>query len=140
MDWMVATPFRASSLPLALFAALDLRLPPAAMWIHECVIEQELSSKVQRQYLRHYGRLARLPVPLFVYELADDQVTQYADVVRGRLSDTAFAIIEPKLRDGLGIEVYYYPTLPVRASDLFVREIRHAFAPALSLDTLESTF
>src|SRR5690606_2291908 len=39
-DWMLDAPFRASALPLALHFPLDMKLPPAAMWIEECVAEQ----------------------------------------------------------------------------------------------------
>ncbi len=66
-DWMLNTPFRASPLSLGLHFPLDMRLPPAAMWIEECVAEQAVSSRIQQEYLDRYGRLARLPLPLFVF-------------------------------------------------------------------------
>jgi hypothetical protein len=66
LDWMLRAPFRASYLPLGLHFPLEMKLPPGVVWLDECLIEQEITSKIQRQYLARYGRLARLPVPLFV--------------------------------------------------------------------------
>ena len=36
LDWMLQAQFRASRLPLGLHFALDMKLPPGAMWIEEC--------------------------------------------------------------------------------------------------------
>ena len=140
VDWMLRAPFRASYLPLGLHYPLDMKLPPAAMWIEECVLEQEIASAIQLDYFRHYGRLARLPVPLFVYELTSAHVQRYEAIVRARLSAAAFKRIEAKVADGLGIEVYYYPTLPVRAADLYVPDVKAAFRSDLRADVLDGTF
>lgn len=117
-DWMLSTPFRSSPLPLGLHFPLDMKLPPAAMWIYESVAEQEVATKLQAKYLAEYGCVARLPVPLFVFKYTDDQVARYAQTVRVRVSETAYKKFSNKLYDGLGVEVYYYPSLPVRVADL----------------------
>lgn len=140
LDWMLQVPFRASRLPLGLHFPLDMKLPPGAMWIEECVLEEDITSKIQREYLAQHGRLARLPVPLFVFEMTAEQVECYRRVVRARLSPAAFSRIEAKVSDGLGVEVYYYPSPPVRAADLLVPEVRQAFRAVLSADALEATF
>jgi hypothetical protein len=77
---------------------------------------------------------------LFVFELRPEQVHRYTDVVRARLSKAAFTRIEAKISGGLGVEVYYYPNLPVRAADLFFNEIRTSCASALTSQALEETF
>ena len=140
LDWMLNVPFRGSDLPLGLHFPLDMKLPPGAMWIEECVLEQEVTSGIQGKYLAQHGRLARLPVPLFVFELTAEQVERYRGVVRARLPQAAFSRIEAKIAGGLGIEVYYYPTPPVRAADLLITEIRRAFRAVLSEDALVATF
>jgi hypothetical protein len=79
-------------------------------------------------------------MPLFVFKLTPAQMARYEEVVRSRLSDDAIWKISNKLRDGLGVEVYYYPELPVRAADLLVGNVREAFKQALSPHQLEATF
>ena len=139
-DWMLNVPFRASPLPLGLHFPLDMKLPPSAMWIEECKAEQAVASKVQQQYLTRHGRLARLPVPLFVFKMTPEQNERYAQVVSSRLSADAMWKIKNKLADGLGVEVYYYPELPVRVSDLFVGNVRETFKAALTSEQVEATF
>lgn len=139
-DWMLGAPFRASALPMGLHFPLDMKLPPAAMWIEECKAEQAVSTRIQQQYLARYGRLARLPVPLFVYRMTPEQVGRYEAVVRARLSSDALWKIRGKLNDGLGVEVYYYPEIPVRVADLFVGNIREAFKESIAPERMEEVF
>lgn len=140
LDWMLGVPFRGSSLPLGLHFPLEMRLPPAAMWIQECMAEQAVSSRLQQRYLKRHGRVARLPVPLFVFKLMPEQMARYEAMVRDRISKDAFARISGKLVEGLGVEVYYYPELPVRVADLFVGNLRDSFRDALSPEQIQETF
>lgn len=138
-DWMLRARFRSSALPLGLHFPLDMKLPPAAMWIEECRAEQAVSSKVQLQYLRRYRQLARLPLPLFVFKMTPHQLACYEDCISSRISSEAMWKIRNKLADGLGVEVYYYPELPVRVADLFVGNVREVFRPCLAADNVEAT-
>jgi hypothetical protein len=138
-DWMLNAPFRASALPLGLHFPLDMKLPPAAMWIEESRAEQAVASKLQQQYLARHGQLARLPVPLFVFKMTPAQIGRYEEVVRPRISAEAFWKFKNKLADGLGVEVYYYPELPVRVADLFVGNVRETFKAALAPEQIEAT-
>lgn len=138
-DWMMNAPFRASALPLALHFPLDMKLPPAGMWIEECVAEQSVSSRLQRDFLRRYGRLAKLPLPLFVFKMTAEQDARYEATIRARLPEDAMRKIKNKLIDGLGVEVYYYPDLPVRVADLMVGNVRETFRSALDIDRMEET-
>lgn len=140
LDWMLGAPFRASALPMGLHFPLDMKLPPAAMWIEECKAEQAVATRVQQQFLGRFGRLARLPVPLFVLQMTQEQLDRYEAVVRTRLSSDALWKIRGKLKDGLGVEVYYYPELPVRVADLFVGNVREAFKGSIAPDRMEATF
>jgi hypothetical protein len=139
-DWMLSVPFRGSALPLGLHFPLDMKLPPAAMWIEECVAEQSVASQLQQQYLERHGRLARLPLPLFVFRMMPEQTERYEHVIRRRLPEDALRKIKNKLGDGLGVEVYYYPELPVRVADLFIGKVRETFNTMLAPEQVEETF
>lgn len=138
-DWMLRAPFRGSALPLGLHFSLDMKLPPGAMWIEECIAEQTVSSKLQHLYLNRYRRLARLPVPLFVFRMTPQQNARYEEIIRSRLSCDAIKKIKNKLADGLGVEVYYYPELPVRVADLAVGNVRETFKAALGEEQVADT-
>jgi hypothetical protein len=138
-DWMLGARFRSSALSLGLHFPLDMKLPPAAMWIEECLAEQAVSSKIQLQYFRRYGQLARLPLPLFVFKMTPEQVRCYEECISSRIPVEAMRKIRNKLTDGLGVEVYYYPELPVRVADLFVGKVRDVFSPFLASDQVEAT-
>jgi len=140
LAWMLNAPFRTSSLPLGLHFPLDMKLPPCAMWIDECRHEQEISSRIQGQYLLEHGKLAKLPVPLFVMQLTTAQLERYRDCVRALLPTMAFDRVATKIAAGLGVEVYYYPSLPVRAADLFTMEVKSAYRAVLNAKALERTF
>jgi hypothetical protein len=139
-DWMLNAPFRSSPLPIGLHFPLDMRLPPAAMWMEECMAEQKVSSRIQQLYLRRHGRLARLPLPLCVLRMTPGQVKAYEECVCSRISAEAFGRFRNKLNDGLGVEVYYYPELPVRVADLFFGDVRNAFKEFLVPGRVEATF
>jgi hypothetical protein len=138
-SWMLDTPFRSSSLPLGLHFPLEMKLPPAAMWIGECIMEQAVSSEVQQRFLKRHQRLARLPLPLFVFKMTPQQIERYQSVIYPGISKDAIKKINSKLTDGLGVEVYFYPELPVRVADLSVGNLREAFKDALVPEQLELT-
>ena len=139
-EWMLSAQVRSSPLPIGLHFPLDMKLPPAAMWIEECRSEQAVSSNVQRLFLSRHDRLARLPLPLFVFKLTSAQQARYEDVVRSRISEEAWKKFRSKMSDGLGVEVYYYPELPVRVADLHVGNVRETFKAALDPPQVEATF
>lgn len=139
-EWMLRAPFRSSYLPMALHFPLEMKLPPGTMWLEECLLEREITSRVQAEHLAHYHQLARLPVPLFVYQLTEEQVQRYRSVVQVGVPSSAFKRCEAKVAGGLGVEVYYYPSLPVRASDLLVDEIKRGCKSALEPEALDATF
>lgn len=139
LEWMLEAPFRFAQLAMGLHFSLEMKLPPAAMWIEECLAEQRVASGLQQRYLDRYGVIARLPVPLFVFKMNPEQNASYREVVRAKLSADAFNKIKNKISDGLGIEVYFYPELPVRVADLPVGNVRETFKAALGLDQVEET-
>jgi hypothetical protein len=138
-DWMLSAPIRASPLPLGFHFPLDMRIPPGAMWIHECTAEQELATAVQKRFLDEFGYFGRLPIPLFVFKFPDASVNRYSQTVRARMSEFAFKKFSNKLQDGLGVEVYFYPTVPVRVADLSSGNMKDAFGEFLSTECVADT-
>lgn len=136
-EWMLKAPFRSSVLPLALHFPMDMKLPPAAMWIEECIAEQAVSSQIQKQYFGCHGYLARLPLPLFVFEMTPQQNARYDEIISSRVPEGGMRNIRKKITDGMGVEVYYYPQLPVRVADLFVGNVRETFKQVLTSDRVE---
>jgi len=88
------------------------------MLIGECLAEQVNASKLQTLYLKRHGRLARLPVPLFVFKMTPQQTEHYEDLLRSKLPAEAMRRIKSRLAAGIGVEVYYYPGIPMRVADL----------------------
>lgn len=139
LDWMVKAPFRSAMLPMGLHFPLEMRLPPGAMWIEECMVEQRVASELHQRYLDRHESIARIPLPLFVFALTPDQNASYRDAVRARVSDDAYSKIKNKISDGFGVEVYYYPELPVRVADLYVGNVRGTFKAFLEAENVERT-
>jgi hypothetical protein len=125
---------------MALHFPLEMKLPPGAMWIEECIAEQVVSSKIQTLHLNRFERIAKLPLPLFVFKMTAEQVARYEEVIRSRISADAFKKCKNKLADGLGVEVYYYPKLPVRVADLFFGNTRETFEEDILPNKIETVF
>ena len=91
---------------------------PGAVTVSEARREAERATVVQSGHWRHYGRLARLPLPLFVFRHAAETEARTIEALRRELSEPALAVIEPALAGGLGVYAYYYPAPPVRVRDV----------------------
>jgi hypothetical protein len=135
LQWMLTAHFRNSDLPLGLHLPFVLRMPPGAMPIDECQREQRITSAFQQRHLDCYGELAQVPVPLLVHEYAGSDVARYVDTVRRNLPTAAFERVEARAKAGLGIEIYYYPSSPVR-----VENVHRAGVPlVVDVDSAEDT-
>lgn len=91
---------------------------PACLGLNEALREAERAAAIQRLHLRHYGALARLPLPLLVHRHSDDVLARMTEKLSRLLGTTAFREIEPMLGSGLGAYAYYYPTAPLRVRDI----------------------
>jgi hypothetical protein len=91
---------------------------PACLCLSEAIREAERAAAIQSLHLRFYGGLARLPLPLFVYGHTDEVREMMTGKLRRCLSGAAFETVEAALGSGLGVYVYYYPTVPARARDI----------------------
>jgi hypothetical protein len=118
LQWMLRARFRKRDLPVALHFPLSLRMPPGAFPIDECIREQQITTEVHRRHWAQYGCLAHCPLPLLSYELPREMSAAYASEVRNALPSQALERIEWRIQAGLGVGVYYYPSVPIRVADL----------------------
>jgi hypothetical protein len=127
LDWMAQAPLRRSSRVMADHFPLAEGKIPGALSLSEAMREAETALEVQAKHLKHYGELARMPVPLIVHSISDQKRDKCAEVIRRKLSKPAFERIAHVLKDGLAIYVYHYPSAPIRANysgDLSMPEFR----------------
>ena len=91
---------------------------PGSVTISEAQREAERAATIQSEHWRHFGELARLPMPLFVFRHALDTKERVLAALERELSEPAFHRASRSLADGLGVYVYRYPAPPVRVRDL----------------------
>lgn len=94
------------------------RKVPGCLTLDDALFEADRSSWYQSAHLAAYGASAHTPSPLFVFRHDDETVARTSEALRGQLSAPAFRVVERELEHGLGVYVYYYPTLPIRAQDI----------------------
>jgi len=94
------------------------RKVPGCLTLEDALFEAERSSWYQTAHLAAYGEPAHTPVPLFVFRHAAETVTRTSEALRHHLSTPAFRVVERELERGLGVYVYYYPSLPIRVRDI----------------------
>lgn len=116
VDWMLQAPLRKSTRVMGDHFPLAEGKIPGVLSLKEATREAQIALEVQQKHLRHYGELARIPVPLAIHALQSAQTARCTAVLQQKLSQPAFERIEPLLGGGLAVYVYYYPTAPVRAN------------------------
>lgn len=118
MDWLSQAPLRKSSRVMIDHFALSEGKIPGVLSRKEALREAQTALDVQRNHLKHYGELARVPTPLLIHHMSEERRLACAEVLRARLSKPTFDRIEPLLQDGIAIYAYYYPAPPIRANYL----------------------
>lgn len=91
---------------------------PGCLGLAEALREAERAAAAQERHLRHYGELARLPLPLVVHRHAEETTSRVRDGLRTILGADAFALAETLLAGALGVYVYHYPAAPIRAREI----------------------
>ncbi|SMG01555.1 hypothetical protein BSIN_4436 [Burkholderia singularis] len=89
--------------------------PPGVHPLWDADDEARCALQLQSAYYRRFGRLARIPTPLFVYRWPTEVRERALDVLRPQLSPRTATLVEAMIRDDLGAYVYYYPSYPLRA-------------------------
>ena len=91
---------------------------PLALHLPEAEEEAISGLNFQLQYLKRYGELARMPLPLVVVKWPDEATESFKKLLSPLLSpyanETAMRIIDK----GLASICYYYPGMPNRVRDL----------------------
>jgi hypothetical protein len=115
LRWMTTAQFRSHDLPMSEHFPLVQIKAPGTLTLVEAFREQRPTTRIQLLHLRHYGELALIPVPLMIHRLSADQNSACVAQLRNHLSRLSFEYIEPRVRGGLGIAIFYYPCAPLRA-------------------------
>lgn len=80
----------------------------------------ELTATFVRDYAQHFGRLPKTPIPLRVYRLPAEVCSEFVRASSEFLSDrmqlSARKRTEELTANGLGVYVYFYPGVPLRAA------------------------
>ncbi|MBV1857462.1 MAG: hypothetical protein KUG77_03555 [Nannocystaceae bacterium] len=105
------------------FATAEQKVP-MALSMDEARDEADVTLDFQARYFARFGRLANIPLPLLIYRWGDDVAQALLDAVLDGLCIPAQRSTRSMVAQGLGTLVYYYPSLPLRAS----QQARHATA------------
>lgn len=89
--------------------------PPGVHPLWDADDEARCALELQTAYYRRFGRLARIPTPLFVYRWPAEVRERALGILRPLLSPRTVTLVEAMIRDDLGAYVYYYPSYPLRA-------------------------
>ena len=114
--------------------------PPGVHPLWDAEDEAKCALELQLAYFRRYGRLARIPTPLFVYRWPREMRERALQVLRPLLSPKTATMVESLIGDELGAYVYYYPSYPLRAMHVRAGDVgpevsydaRHAALASLS--------
>lgn len=105
------------------FATSEQKVP-MGMSLHEARDEAETTLAFQRDYFTRFGRLAQVPFPLLIYRWDERAAARLLDAVMPHLCLASQRSTRAMVEAGLGALVYYYPSLPLRAS----QQAPHAIA------------
>lgn len=90
---------------------------PGCIGLGEALGEARVALEFQKAYHQRFGEFARAPVPLMVLQWPAEVPRRVLSDVSPLLSARAREIVERALEPGLGVYVYYYPSLPIRLLD-----------------------
>jgi hypothetical protein len=97
------------------FVATEHKVP-LGVSLHEALTQARITTQFQADHLARYGRLARVPVPLLVLRWPPKCSAGLVEALQPLLAPTSFENLLRVIEPGLAALVYYYPSLPLRAS------------------------
>ncbi len=77
LDWMSQAPLRKSGRVMVDHFPLAEGKIPGALSLNEACREAQIALAIQRRHLRHYGELARMPVPLLIHAIPAAHVAAF---------------------------------------------------------------
>lgn len=89
---------------------------PGCLTLDEAVTEAQRALELQRAHVAAYGELARIPLPLLVFQHTEDTKNRVLGQLAGILPDATARLARARADDGLGVYVYYYPSAPLRVT------------------------
>ncbi|WP_158502049.1 hypothetical protein [Vitiosangium sp. GDMCC 1.1324] len=104
---------------------------PGALTFSEALTEAQRAAEVQSGFLRRFGELGGLPVPLLVVRWPPEVVADFRARLLPLLSGFSLEIAESELEGGLACYIYWFPKAP------FPR-VSH-FAGALAMKSSQSS-
>jgi hypothetical protein len=107
-----------SGLPLLEHFTVFERKAPFVVLKDEALLEANKSSAVQTAHYKTYRKLARLPIPIFVFQISEIKTTQYLNDIKNLLSASSRTELMKITEPGLAVFVYFYPGNQLRVRDL----------------------
>jgi hypothetical protein len=105
-----------SPLKLTEHYLLQERKIPMAALSSELIVEARRAAEIQASHLRIFGKLAEIPVPLFVHRLPSKLEKPHLEKISKYISRKAIRRARTLLDEGLAYYVYWYPAVPLRAN------------------------
>jgi hypothetical protein len=139
LDWMLQAPLRKSNRVMADHFPLAEGKIPGVLSLKEALREAEIALDVQKKHLMHYGELAKIPTPLLIHSISDENKKVCVETLRRKLSESAFDKIDPLVQSGIAIYVYYYPSPPIRSNfwgDMGASQFKPFFERKPNLESL----
>jgi hypothetical protein len=90
---------------------------PGVVELEECKEDALQALEFQEKHLKAFGEIAHVPLPLFVFRWPDETVEKVKAILRPLVSPTALRHLQ-RLDSGLGVYIYYYPSVPYRMAHL----------------------
>ena len=88
---------------------------PGCLLFDEAAAEASIAAAIHKRLADDGGPLARLPLPIFCGRLPDALAETAARAISARASPRLWRKIERLAAAGLGVYVYWYPSVPLRA-------------------------
>ena len=90
---------------------------PGVVQLDECKEDALQALDFQEKHLKVFGEIAHVPLPLFIFRWPDETIEKVKTILRQLVSPTALRELR-RLDDGIGVYIYYYPSVPYRMAHL----------------------
>jgi hypothetical protein len=91
---------------------------PLCLGLNEAMREAVAAARLQSAHLTRYGVLGPFPTPLAVLRFSQQAEDDVSQALAAHLSTEAFELTAGRIRQGLAVYIYHYPSPPLRAMDL----------------------
>jgi hypothetical protein len=113
--------------------------PPCVHPFEDALEEAEGAYELQLRYFERYRTLARVPTPLLVFRWSREVSEAVLEKIRVHASRKVWRIVANEVLSGLGVHVYYYPSLPFRAGHTPLPDVGEGLTFGQRLTALSET-